>query len=36
MVVVGGQESAKWFGEPELAGDRVFALDRHEQTTWEI
>jgi len=35
-VMVGGQESAKWFGQPELKGYRVFAVNRHEQTTWEI
>ena len=35
-VIVGGQESAKWFGQPELASYKVFAVDRHEQTTWEI
>jgi hypothetical protein len=35
-VRVGGQESAKWFGQPELASYKVFAVDRHEQTTWEI
>ncbi len=35
-VMVGGQESAKWFGQLELASYKVFAVDRHEQTTWEI
>ena len=35
-VMVGGQESAKWFGQPELVSYKVFAVDRHEQTTWEI
>ena len=35
-VMVGGHESAKWFGQPELKGYRVCAVNRHEQTTWEI
>ena len=35
-VMVGGQDSAKWFGQPELQGYQVFAVNRHEQTAWEI
>ena len=35
-VMVGGQESAKWFGQPELVDYRVFAVNRHEETSWEI
>ena len=35
-VMVGGQESAKWFGQPELEGYRVFAVNRHEESSWEI
>jgi thiamine biosynthesis lipoprotein len=35
-VMVGGQDSAKWFGQPELAGYQVFAVNRHEQSAWEI
>ena len=35
-VMVGGQESAKWFGQPELVLDRVFAVNRHEGSSWEI
>jgi hypothetical protein len=35
-VMVGGQESAKWFGQPELMGYRVFAVNRHEESSWEI
>ena len=35
-VMVGGQDSAKWFGQPELLGYQVFAVNRHEQTAWEI
>ncbi len=35
-VMVGGQDSAKWFGQPELARYQVFAVNRHEQTAWQI
>ncbi len=35
-VMVAGQDSAKWFGQPELAGYQVFAVNRHEQTAWSI
>jgi hypothetical protein len=35
-VMVGGQESAKWFGQAELKGYRVFAVNRHEESSWEI
>ena len=35
-VMVSGQDSAKWFGQPELQGYQVFAVNRHEQTAWEI
>ncbi len=35
-VIVGGQESAKWFGQPELALYRVFVVNRHEESSWEI
>ena len=35
-VMVGGQESAKWFGQAELRGYRVFAVNRHEESSWEI
>ena len=35
-VMVGGQDSAKWFGQPELKDFKVFAVDRYGQTTWEI
>ena len=35
-VMVAGQDSAKWFGQPELGGYQVFAVTRHEQTAWEI
>jgi hypothetical protein len=33
-VMVGGQDSAKWFGQAELAGYQVFAVNRHEQSAW--
>ena len=36
VVMVAGQDAAKWFGQPELAGYQVFAVNRHEQSTWEI
>jgi thiamine biosynthesis lipoprotein len=35
-VIVAGQDSAKWFGQPELAGYQVFAVNRHEQSVWSI
>ena len=35
-VMVWGQESAKWFGQPELALYRVFAVNRHEESSPEI
>ena len=35
-VMVGGQDSAKWFGQPQLQGYQVFAVNRHEQSAWEI
>jgi hypothetical protein len=35
-VMVAGQDSAKWFGQPELAVYQVFAVDRHEQSAWSI
>ena len=35
-VMVGGQDGAQWFGQSELAGYQVFAVDRHEQSTWSI
>ncbi len=31
-VMVAGQDGAKWFGQPQLAGYQVFAVNRHEQT----
>ena len=35
-VMVAEQDSAKWFGQPELAGYQVFAVNRHEQSAWNI
>ena len=35
-VMVGGTESAKWFGQPELQGYRLFGVIRHEERVWEI
>jgi thiamine biosynthesis lipoprotein len=35
-VMVGGSDSAKWFGQPELQGYQVFAVNRHEDIAWEI
>ena len=35
-VMVGGTDSAKWFSQAELHGYQVFAIDRHEQSAWEI
>ena len=35
-VMVGGQDSAQWFGQPQLQGYQVFAVNRHEQSAWEI
>jgi hypothetical protein len=35
-VMAGGQDSAQWFGQPQLQGYQVFAVNRHEQSAWEI
>ena len=35
-VMVSGQESAKWFSQPELVDYRVFVVNRHEESSWEI
>ena len=35
-VMVGGQDSVSWFGHDELLGYRVFGINRHEDTAWEI
>ena len=35
-VMVGGTDAAKWFSQAELHGYQVFAIDRHEQSAWEI
>ena len=33
---VAGEDGAKYFVQPELAGYQVFVVDRHENTTWSI
>ena len=35
-VVVGGVDSAEWFGAPELKEYKVFGVYRHEDLAWEI
>ena len=35
-VMVGGSDAAQWFSQDELQGYQVFAVNRHEQTAWEI
>ena len=35
-VMVGGADSAKWFGQPELQGYQLFGVNRHEESAWEI
>jgi len=35
-LMVGGSDSAKWFGQPELQGYQVFGVNRHDDTAWEI
>ena len=35
-VMVGGQESAKWFGQPKLVGYQLFAVNQDEESAWEI
>jgi thiamine biosynthesis lipoprotein len=35
-VVVGGADSAKWFGQPELKEYKVFGVYRHKDLAWEI
>ena len=35
-VMVGGTESAMWFGQPELQGYQLFGVNRHDDTAWEI
>jgi thiamine biosynthesis lipoprotein len=35
-VVVGGVDSAKWFGQPELKEYKVFGVYRNEDQAWEI
>ena len=35
-VKVGDLESAQWFGQPELAGYQLLALNEDEENAWEI
>jgi thiamine biosynthesis lipoprotein len=35
-VMVAGQDGAKWFTQPELAGYQVWVIDRHENVAWSI
>ena len=35
-VMVGGQESAKEFGQPALTGYQLFAMNQDEENAWEI
>ena len=35
-VVVGGADSAKWFGQPELKEYKFFGVYRHKNLAWEI
>jgi len=35
-VMVGGTDSISWFRQSELLGYRVFGVNRHEDTAWEI
>ena len=35
-LMVAGEDGAKYFVQPELAGYQVFVVDRHENTTWSI
>ena len=33
-VMVAGTDAAKWFSQPELASYQVWAIDRHENSSW--
>ena len=35
-VMVAGTDAAKWFGQDELAGYQVWAINRHENTSWSL
>ena len=35
-VMVGGTDSAKWFGQPELQGYQLFGVDRHDDSAWSL
>ena len=35
-LMVSGEDGSKYFAQPELEGYRVFAVNRHEESSWEI
>ena len=35
-LMVAGEDGAKYFAQPELAGYQVFVVDRYENTSWSI
>jgi thiamine biosynthesis lipoprotein len=35
-VMVGGTDSAQWFGQPQLQGYQLFGVNRHDDSAWEI
>ena len=35
-LMVAGQDAARWFAQPELAGYQVWVIDRHEHSAWSI
>ncbi|MTA80903.1 MAG: hypothetical protein F2954_06145, partial [Actinobacteria bacterium] len=35
-VMVAGTDAANWFTQTELSGYQVWAIDRHEETSWGI
>jgi thiamine biosynthesis lipoprotein len=35
-LIVAGEDGAKYFAQPELAGYAVFVIGRHENSAWSI
>ena len=35
-VMVAGIDAATWFSQPELEGNQVWVIDRHENSSWSI
>ena len=35
-LMVAGQDGAKFFSQPELAGYQLFVIDRYENSSWSI